>query len=253
MDPDELHERLSQIKTHWSLVFQMHHGPREADPAAPQALLMRYYGAVYRYLRGMLRDPDAAQELTQEFAVRILRGDFKHADPQRGRFRDFLKTAVRHLVIDYWRRREREKEAAQPLPVDSALGPAAPADENNADAEFLASWREELLLRAWEALAQVQQDSGGPYYTVLHSKSAHPEIRSAEMAARLTNELGKPFTEAGVRQLLHRARDKFAELLLEEVARSLPGASPAEREQELIELGLLDYCKSPLKRQGSPG
>jgi RNA polymerase sigma-70 factor (ECF subfamily) len=249
MDPSEANERLSRIKTHWSLVFQAHQGLREAGPGAQQELLLRYYGAVYRYLRGMLRDSAVAEELTQDFAVRFLRGDFKHADPQRGRFRDFLKTAVRHLVIDHWRRQEREKEAAGPLPADSAVGPAAPVDDADSDAEFLTSWREELLLRAWEALAQFQQESGSPYYTVLRTKTEQPQLHSAELAEQLGAQLGKPFTEVSVRQTLHRARDKFATLLLEEVARSLPAPTPQELEQELIELGLLDYCKTALQRR----
>src|SRR5262249_42324166 len=61
-------------------------------------------------LRAMVRDDDAAEELTQEFAVRFLRGDFRQADPSRGRFRDLLKRALRHLAIDYWRRQRAEKE-----------------------------------------------------------------------------------------------------------------------------------------------
>jgi hypothetical protein len=70
------------------------------------------------------------------------------------------------------------------------------------------------------------------------------------LARRLGAELHKPFTEIGIRQLLYRARQRFAELLVEEVARSLPGATPQELEQELIDLSLLEYCQSALKRRG---
>ena len=75
-------------------------------------------------------------------------------------------------------------------------------------------------------------------------------VRSAQLAARLSAERGKPFTEDGVRQVLHRARRKFAELLVNEVARSLQTAEPGELEWELIELGLLDYCRSALRGPG---
>ena len=37
------------------------------------------------------RDKDAADELSQEFALRFVRGDLKGADRERGWFRDFLK------------------------------------------------------------------------------------------------------------------------------------------------------------------
>ena len=101
MMENDLIDRLSRIQTMWSKLLAT-----SAGAAAEQQrheLLVRYYGAAFRYLLGILRDPAVAEELAQDFAVRMLRGDFRRADPQRGRFRDFLKTAVRHLVIDYWR------------------------------------------------------------------------------------------------------------------------------------------------------
>jgi DNA-directed RNA polymerase specialized sigma24 family protein len=58
---------------------------------------------VYRYLLKALRDPEAAAEQSQEFALRFVRSDFKEADPERGRFRDFLRTVLYHLVVNYYR------------------------------------------------------------------------------------------------------------------------------------------------------
>jgi hypothetical protein len=52
-----------------------------------------------------------------------------------------------------------------------------------------------------------------------------------------------------VRQILCRARDKFAEYVVGAVARSLPSASPEELERELIDLGLLAYCQEALSRR----
>src|SRR5947209_14466079 len=80
MEPDDLAIHLTQIKTHWTMLFQAHRGEGDAVTAAQHKLLLRYHGAVYRYLLGTLRDPDAAEELSREFAVRFLRGDFKRAE-----------------------------------------------------------------------------------------------------------------------------------------------------------------------------
>jgi RNA polymerase sigma-70 factor (ECF subfamily) len=71
------------------------------------------------------------------------------------------------------------------------------------------------------------------------------------MAQRLTEQMGRPLTAAGVRQGLHRAREKFADLLLDEVAQSLDSPTIDNIEQELIELELLDYCRPALKRRRS--
>jgi RNA polymerase sigma-70 factor (ECF subfamily) len=249
MAPDDLNARLSAISTQWTKLFQARPDPGEAGIPAMQELVLHYYGAVYRYLLGTLRDPAAAEELTQEFAVRFLRGDFQRADPDRGRFRDFLKTALRHLALDHWR-----KQAAAPVPLDSpgqvAGGP--PPSTDDLDRTFLDKWREELLHRAWERLAKVEAEGGQPYHTVLSTKAAHPRLSSAELAEHLRTRRGGPVTAPALRQLLHRAREHFAELLIQEVAWSLQTTEPERLAQELIDLHLLEYCRSALaRRRGS--
>src|SRR5262245_6310432 len=136
MDPI-LDNRLSRITTLWSLVQRAHATPGDAAAAARHELLERYCGAVYRYLLGALRNEDAAQEVFQEFALRFVRGDLHRADPARGRFRDYLKTAVIHLVYDF---RRAQHNRPQPLPLNLASSqPAEPEDE----AAFVQTWRDE--------------------------------------------------------------------------------------------------------------
>jgi RNA polymerase sigma-70 factor (ECF subfamily) len=72
------------------------------------------------------------------------------------------------------------------------------------------------------------------------------------MAAQLGAQVGKPFTAGSIRQVLHRARERFAALLLDEVARTLVHPSRDDLELELIELGLLEYCRSALERHSGP-
>src|SRR5271165_1024348 len=110
---------LNHISTIWSMVRKAHGVPGAANPAL-EALLERYSGAVYRYLLGALRDPHAADDLSQEFSLRFVRGDFRNADPQRGRFRDLVKTVLFHLIVDYQR---RQKAGPRALPPDDC-GPA---------------------------------------------------------------------------------------------------------------------------------
>ncbi len=51
-----------------------------------------------------------------------------------------------------------------------------------------------------------------------------------------------------VRQLLFRARDQFVDHLLAEVAGALPEPTPEALEAELIDLSLLEQCRSGLDR-----
>ncbi len=244
MNANDVNQRLSRIMTQWSMVFQAHQGAAEAADAQ-QMLLQRYGGAIYRYLLGALRDPDAADELAQEFALRFVRGDFRRADPEKGRFRDFVKTAIFHLIVDHQKRKK-----GRPRPLSDGFEPAAPKEGTlEADREFIASWRDELLARAWDGLEQVQQETGQPYHAVLRFRAENPDLKSDQMATQLGERLGKPLTSAGVRQTLHRAREKFADLLLDEVARSVETTRTDAIEQELIDLNLLTYCQSALERR----
>lgn len=240
----ELDEYLSQIETMWTVVRQAHAGTADEVGAAQARLLKRYGLAVSRYLR----DNEAADDLFQEFALRLLRGDFKRADPERGKFRRFVKTSLYHLVVDHQRRRH-----ARPLlgdvsePVDYAQSLA------ESEARFIADWRAELLRRAGQALAEHDRQTGQRLFAVLRLRTDHPQLRSAEMAERLAAELGQEVNAGWVRKRLHQARGKSADLLLDEVASSLETSSPDDLEEELIELGLLDYCREKLARRRRPG
>jgi RNA polymerase sigma-70 factor (ECF subfamily) len=242
-------ERLSQITTRWTMLVRAHTDPADAARSAQCALLDCYGGAVGRYLLGAVHDPDVAAELSQEFAVRFLRGDFKRADPGRGRFRDYLKTALSHLVADHYRARQA---APRPLPADVAAG----NDPTTADDDpFLASWRAELLDRTWEALAAAHPTE----HAVLLARVTEPDLSSSALADLVAARLGKPLTAAAARKALQRAHGHFAELLVAEVAASLKvpddarAGNPAELEEELRALDLLRYCGSALAKQETAG
>jgi RNA polymerase sigma factor (sigma-70 family) len=246
MQPENLNHRLSLIPTLWSVVCRAHHGPADAADSARQQLLERYRDAVHRYLRKVLRNADAADEVFQDFAFHLLHGDLHGANPQRGRFRNFVKGTLFHLIADYRKQRQRWPG---PLPDDDDALAANPEDLES-DRQFVESWCDELLARAWAALAAIEASSGQLFYAVLRFRADHPQMRSPQMAERLAAQLGRPFTAAGVRQILHRAREKFADLLLDEVTQSLEKPTAERLERELVELGLLDYCRPALERHG---
>jgi hypothetical protein len=107
---------------------------------------------------------------------------------------------------------------------------------------------EDLLARAWEQLRDAERRHGRPFYTILRCRVEHPDATSQELAERLSERLEKTLTAGNLRVLVHRARDKFAEFLLEEVAASLDSGSLDHLEQELIDLRLHDYCRDMLAR-----
>jgi RNA polymerase sigma-70 factor (ECF subfamily) len=245
MSDTEHQDRLSNISTCWALLVDAHRGEGSCVTVAQAALMQRYGGAVFRYLLGVLHDANDAEELSQEFALRFLRGAFKRADPQHGRFRNYVKTVLAHLLADHYRRRQGQP---RPLPADSGAVPAAAVAGTDPEQEFVQRWREVLLERTWEALAAASERAGTLYYTVLRWRAENPQAPAATLIAELSQRLGKPVNEVSIRQTLHRARERFADLLLDEVARSLESTSRAELRQELIDLDLLGYCGPALDR-----
>jgi RNA polymerase sigma-70 factor (ECF subfamily) len=246
MDFKDRAERLTQIETMANLIAEAR---GEGDPAvqARKELILLYYGAAFRYILAILRDEGAAQELAQNFAVRFMKGDFvKKADPGQGRFRDYLKRSLHNLVIDHFR---GGKGGPRPLPEDrGAWSPQV--REEDSDAHFRDSLREELLARTWDALQRFEKGSGVPYHSVLRYKSEHPELRSLQVAQALGQRLGKRFTEVAMRQLIHRSREKFVELLLEQAALVLDAPGPEQLEELLAELHLMEYCRAFLDKHG---
>jgi RNA polymerase sigma-70 factor (ECF subfamily) len=249
MPASNSNQRLSQIATLWSIVGQAHGADEEAAILARQRLLERYGGAVKKYLLGALRDPEAAEELTQEFALRLMDGKYRGADPERGRFRIFVKGVLAHVIADFHRRRQVRPG---PLPADLAeeqLPGRNPAEEGPL---FLENWRQAILGRTWQALADQDARTGQSFYAVLRFRADRPELRSTQMAEALSVQLGRALSAASVRQTLHRARDRFAELLLDEVVQTLGRRAEDDLEQELIELNLLTYCQTALERRRGP-
>ncbi len=244
MDEVKVDQNLNHISTVWTMVRKAHDGSNRAAHDALQALMERYSGEVYRYLLGALRDPHAADDLSQEFSLRFVRGDFRNADPERGRFRDLVKTVLFHLIVDYQR---RQKAGPRALPPDDC-GPAQPEDSLTSDAQFIESWRQQLLSQAWAALARWDRRQGSRYYDVLRYRADHRELSSAEMAAQLTVRLNKQVSADWVRQTLRRAREQFADLLLDELSHSIVNPTRERLAEELADLRLLSYCQPALER-----
>jgi RNA polymerase sigma-70 factor (ECF subfamily) len=248
MNEHDVEQRLSHIATQWTMLQRAHQGEAGEVAAARQELMIRYCGAVYRYLLRAVRDVAVAEDLTQEFAVRFLQGRFGHFDREQGRFRNYVKGALFRLVQDHYRAQGRDP---RPVSLEPGAPVAAPDEAEAAEQAFRDSWRQELLSRAWKALEQHQNETGQPFHDVLRCRVDQPDLSSAQLAEVLSTRLGRPITSAGLRQLLHRARERFAELLLDDIRQSLEGAPPEQVAEELAELNLLKYCKDVLdRRQG---
>jgi RNA polymerase sigma-70 factor (ECF subfamily) len=230
MEPPESgpHSRLDQISTRWAAV---------RDPAQ---FLLRYGTAVRRYLGALVKQPDDVDEILQDFLTRGIERGFVRAEPLRGRFRDYLKTAVRNAALSHLRRRKPVVQG------DFALEElaAAPDTPLAADQQWEAEWRLCVLSRAWQALESHERRAPASLcHTVLRLSVAHPEEDSKALAARASAQSGRPIRADAFRKQVSRARRLFAELLLGEVAQTLEDPTPEQIEEELVDVGLMEYVR----------
>ena len=114
--------------TRWSLSVAARSAEPEERQRALAILTAAYWKPVYKYIRlRWERDNEQAQDLTQDFFLRILEKDFlARFDPQRARMRTFLRVCVDHLIANEDKAARRLKRGGKvqflPLDFESAEG-----------------------------------------------------------------------------------------------------------------------------------
>lgn len=235
--------RIDMINTRWSLI-RMAHGEQTGTVEARKSLVMRYSSAIRKYLGAVTRNTEEADDLAQDVVVRMLNGDFAGADPDRGRFRDFLKTCIRNMARNYWSRKNRRKSVdfdVDLLPLDDDSGESDP---------WLDAWQNNLLNLAWAELEEYQNTHAGSVaYTVLRLRADFPDDSSEQLAERLGDRVGKPVRADAARQQLKRARKRFAEMLIRQIADVVDNPTPERVEDELQVVGLYDQVREYLPEE----
>lgn len=238
---------IDEISTLWTILGNANNGDSDECRIAQQLILNRYEHAIRRYLMGALRRPDWVEEAYQDFAVKLLRGDYKNADREKGRFRWLLKRSLSNLVNDYWRDFRK-----QPAPMPEHFEVAARPEPDD-DAMFAAVWRDTLIERAWKLLADKEEGTGQPGYTLLRIKVTNPAVRSKDLVQVVEEKFHRAATVEFVRKRLHIARAEFVRFFVDEVVESLDRATLESLEDELASIGMLEQCRDELnirKRNG---
>ena len=107
--------------THWSVVLNAGAGSESQARAALETLCRQYWYPLYAFTRRLGRPHHEAEDCTQEFLVRLLAHDgIARARPERGHFRSFLLTALRHFLNKEWERARAAKRGGglAPIPLD---------------------------------------------------------------------------------------------------------------------------------------
>ncbi len=199
------------MPTDWDLVGQANSDEPAVANAARRRLLEPYCRPAWKYLAVAMRDPDKADELVQDFAVRFMRGDFRHVARGKGELGAYIKTALGHLVVEF-HERERHWRAMQDLALlaeEPAAGYREPSTDGYRNAGLGA-----LLDLAWQALERLQNERPDqPHYMVLRLHMLLEDESYEQLAGLLSRLLERQLTANAVAIRVHEARGHFAAAL----------------------------------------
>lgn len=222
--------------THWSVVLAAS-GDGEPARQALERLCQGYWYPLYCYVRRRGHSPDYAQDLTQAFFARVLeRNELAVADRERGRFRSFLLALLNHFLANEWDRSRAQKRGGGHKFIslefirEQEERPFDPAHTLTAERVFEKRWAEAVLNRV---LARLRAEFDGPrikrFDGLKEFLTDDPGTTSyAAAAARLG------MSEQAVKSAIHRLRQRYGDLLREEIAQTV--ASPADVDDELRHL-----------------
>src|SRR5689334_25091081 len=110
--------------TRWTLVIAAADSRRTEARSALVSLCEGYWYPLYAYVRRRGYPADQAQDLTQEFFIRVLEGRYlDRADPEKGRFRAFLLTSMKFFLADEAdRNRAQKRGGGSVLPLEMSSG-----------------------------------------------------------------------------------------------------------------------------------
>jgi RNA polymerase sigma-70 factor (ECF subfamily) len=224
--------------TRWSLVAAAAQRDSPESAAALASLCGLYWYPLYAYARRRLPTIEDAQDLTQEFFLRLQERDYlRQADPQRGRFRSFLLTAFKHFLTKEQERANAQKRGGgrKLLPLDFQSGECRfqrePSHQATAEALYERGWALTILQQALTRLREEQTVAGKErLFECLKATLTgdDPPRPYADLAA----ELG--MSVQAIKVTVHRLRRRYGELLRAEVAQTV--TTSGEVEDELRDL-----------------
>jgi RNA polymerase sigma-70 factor (ECF subfamily) len=232
---DDPHARFAT--TRWSVVVAAGNEESPAARAALSSLCETYWPPLYAFLRRRGYPAVEAQDLTQEFFARLLEKNYvEAADRDRGRFRTFLLVVLKRFLS-----KERDREQALKrgggvvtLSLDFVAAEEQvrfePSDEWTPEKEYERRWALTLLDLVLKRLeAEYAARGKSELFARCRPWLTGDAARSHEDVAAT---LG--MTAGAIKVTVHRMRERYRELLREEIAQTV--ATPEDVAEELKHL-----------------
>ncbi|MGH7969758.1 MAG: RNA polymerase sigma factor [Limisphaerales bacterium] len=218
--------------TLWTTVLAAGKESSLDSDAALARLCQTYWPPVYAYIRKRVPSPEQAEDLTQGFFARFLEKHYvSRAQRNRGRFRCFLLTSVENFLCDeHDHAMALKRGGGQPLlSLDVALmgEEQEPASPMTPALAFEKRWAQTLLNRVMQRLREEHREgSRAELFERLQSQlwGETSTIPYEELSKRLG------MSNVHLRVAAHRMRQRYREILREEIAQTVSGCEEIEDE-----------------------
>jgi len=225
--------------THWSVVLEAQ-GLTSAAQAALDKLCRTYWRPIYGFVRRQGVGPEEAKDLTQGFFALLLeRRDLDAVRKEKGRLRSYLLTSLKHFLINERNRAMAIKrgEGQRLIPLEDLRERERvgfePSETLAADQIYERRWAlsvlDQVLGRLRDEYRAAGPASAGLFDHLQKSLTHEPDRPSPADTAR---EFA--MTESAVRQASYRLRQRYRQLLREEIAHTV--MVPGDIEDELHHL-----------------
>ena len=219
--------------TRWTLVVAAGDPQRKDARSALVSLCENYWYPLYAYLRRRGYAPDQAQDLTQEFFMRVLEGRYlDRADPEKGRFRSFILTSLKFFAADeHDRQRAQKRGGGAVVSLEFSSGEERyqrePGHNETPDRIFERRWALSMLERVMERLRDEFVQHGRPenFERMKVFLLGQSEAPYADLAREMNT------SEGALKVAIHRLRKRYRELFRQEIADTV--ADPAKVESEM--------------------
>ncbi len=224
--------------THWSVVLAATQPSSPESAAALEAICRAYWYPLYAYVRRSGKTPHDAQDLTQEFFSRLLKKRWlDSANPEKGKLRTFLLTALSRFLSNEWDRARAQKRGggAASVPLDTEVAESRYCEETGntlaPDEVYDRQWAMTVLARALARVEAEHQEAGKAAEFAVLSPALTAE-RGSIAYLKMARELA--MSETAVRMAVHRLRKRFRVVFREEITQTV--AQPNEVEEEIRHL-----------------
>ena len=219
--------------TQWSQLLA-NRGDPQARRQALDVLVRTYWSPLYHYVRRTGRDAQAAEDVVQGLLATLIEGDaLARLDPSKGRLRSYLLRATQNYLRKQHRKQTAMKrdvgkvtELAGAEAAEHMLSHAPPDPE----AAYNQQWTATILDNALQRLKSEYEDGTrtGPFELVAQffSGAEFPPYR--QLAA--THDMSVP----QLKSFLHRARQRFRELVRDQVEQTVASVDETESELEQV-------------------